>query len=412
MRNRRVWKKLLGLDRAVIEDAFIEQDALIVKVRPKARERSRCPHCRRRCPGYDQGDGPKRWRALDFATTLVYLEASAPRVACERHGVVVAAVPWARHRANFTVAFEDQVAWLAVNTSKKAVAALMRINWRSVGWICERVALEAEAGRDLLSGLKRIGIDEISNKRGQRYITVVVDHDTGRLVWASPGRDKATVCRFLDALGEERCRQIELVSCDMAEWIRAPIAERLPQAVRCVDPFHVIKLAGEALDEVRREVWREARRQGQAQLAKEVKGSRFALAKNPENLTERQEAKLARIQQLNKPLYRGYLLSQQLRLIYRVSPKQAMKLLDQWLAWARRCRLPSFAKLARTITAQRAGIEAAVVHGLSNARVEKINTQLRLITRRAFGFHTPEALIALAKLTLSGLCPPLPAEGA
>jgi transposase len=116
VRSRRLWKTLLGCHRAVIEDAIIEQEALIVKVRPKARERRRCPHCGRRCPGYDRGEGSRRWRALDFGTTLVYLEADAPRLRCREHGVVVAAVPWARHGSSFTVAFEDQAAWLTAVT--------------------------------------------------------------------------------------------------------------------------------------------------------------------------------------------------------------------------------------------------------------------------------------------------------
>ena len=115
------------------------------------------------------------------------------------------------------------------------------------------------------------------------------------------------------------------------------------------------------------------------------------------------------IGKLNGPLYRAYLLKEQLRQIYRSATYQeAEALLDAWLAWARRCRLPAFTKLARTITAQRDGILAAIRLGLSNARVEQINTQIRLITRRAFGFHSADALIALAMLTLSGLCPPLP----
>lgn len=412
MRDARVWKKLLGADGAVIEDVSIEQDALIVKVRPKAGEKRRCPHCARRCPRYDNGEGRRRWRALDFATTLVYLEADAPRVFCRAHGVVVAAVPWARHGARFTAAFEDQIAWLCVHTSKSATAELMRVSWRAVGGVVERVCAETEGREDLLVGLRRIGIDEISNKRGQNYIMVVVDHDSGRLVWAHPGRDKATVHRFLDALGPERCEQIELVSCDMAGWISGPVAERLANAVRCVDPFHVVKLAGDALDEIRREVWNEARLKGQRQIAAELKGARFALWKNPENLTERQQTKLARIEELNRPLFRAYLLSQQLREVYRAPFEHALGLLDAWLSWARRSRLKPFVRVAATITEQRQGIEAALAWGLSNARVEQMNTQIRLIARRAFGFHSPEALIALAKLTLSGLCPPLPAEGA
>lgn len=409
MRQRRVWARLLGIERAVVEDVELDADrALVISVRPKARERDRCGVCRRRSPGFDLGEGRRRWRTLDVGTTLCFLEGDAPRVTCRHHGVVVCAVPWARHNSRFTRSFEDQTAWLAVNCSQTAVAALMRIAWRSVGGICQRVAAEAQAQRDLLSGLTRVGIDEISHRKGHRYLTVVVDHDSGRLVWAAPGQDRATVERFLEQLGRERCERIELVSCDMASWITLPVSERCPNAEVCLDPFHVVKLATNALDVVRREVWNDARRAGQKQLAKDLKGARFALWKNPENLTERQQAKLSDIQHTNRKLYRAYLLKEQLRQIYRLPAAAAITLLERWLAWARRCRLAPFVKLAKTITQQRDGILAAIQHGLSNARVEAINTQIRLITRRAFGFHTPQALIALAMLTLADLCPSLP----
>ena len=407
MRTSRVWAGLFGLGQTVIEDVWIgDQGEVVVSARPDWRERDRCGVCRRRCPGFDLGEGRRRWRALDLGTTLAFVEADAPRVTCRRHGVVVCAVPWARHKARLTRSFEDQVAWLAVNTSKSAVAQLMRVAWRTVGGVCERVAAEAAQQVDLLAGLKRIGIDEISHRKGQRYLTVVVDHDSGRLVWAAAGRDRKTVEAFLDALGEERCEQIELVSCDMASWIAGPVAERLPDAVRCVDPFHVVQLATDALDEIRREVWNEARRSGEIAVARNLKGARYALWRNPENLTARQQAKLADVERLNRPLYRAYLLKEQLRKIYRLPARRAIALLEQWLQWARRCRLKPFVKLARTITAQREGIVAAIRHRLSNARVEAINTQIRLIARRAFGFHSPQALISLAMLKLGGLCPP------
>ena len=409
MRKKRLWARLLGLERAVLESVEIDdQGQVVVAVRPHHRERDRCGLCGCRAPGFDLGEGRRRWRALDLGSAIAYLEADAPRVRCPEHGVIVCAVPWARHGSRFTRAFEQQVAWLAVNTSGSAVAELMRIGWRSVGRICERVAAEAGRAVDLLAGLERIGIDEISHRKGQRYLTVVVDHDSGRLVWAAPGRDKATVEAFFDALGEKRAKRLRLVSCDMAGWIEAVLVKRCPKARRCVDPFHVVALATEALDQVRREVWREARRQGQGDVASELKGARFALWKNPENLTPRQQAKLADIERLNRPLYRAYLLKEQLRQIYRLGPQAAIRLLDEWLSWARRCRLRPFVKLARTITEQREGIVAAIRHGLSNARVEAINTQIRLIARRAFGFHSPEALISLAMLKLGGLCPPLP----
>jgi transposase len=397
------------LGAAVVEAVNCgDEGKVIVAARPRWHERDRCGVCRRRSPGFDLGEGRRRWRALDLGTTPAYVEAEAPRVDCREHGVVVCAVPWARHASRFTRAFEDQAAWLAVQCSRKAVAELLRIAWRTVGSICERVAGEATARRDLLAGLRWVGIDEISHRKGQRYLTIVVDHHTGRLVWAAAGRDRKSVEAFLDALGPERCEQLELVSADMASWISGPIAERCPHAVRCVDPFHVVQLATDALDEIRREVWNEARKAGQTAVARGLKGARFALWKNPENLTSRQRAKLSSVQQTNQRLYRAYLLKEQLREIYRVPVEHAGALLDAWLAWARRCRLEPFVKLAHTIAQQRRGIEAAIENGLSNARVEAVNTQIRLLTRRAFGFHSPNPLIALAMLTLGGLCPPLP----
>lgn len=144
--------------------------------------------------------------------------------------------------------------------SKTAVSELMRIAWRTVGSIISRVVDDLDAQVDRLAGLRRIGIDEISYKRGHKYLTVVVDHDTGRLVWAKPGRDKQTVGAFFDDLGQQRCAQLTHVSADAAEWIADVVARRCPQAVRCADPFHVVAWATEALDEVRREAWNTAAR--------------------------------------------------------------------------------------------------------------------------------------------------------
>ena len=195
----------------------------------------------------------------------------------------------------------------------------MRVAWRTVGGICERVAAEAQREVDLLAGLRRIGIDEISHRKGQRYLTVVVDHDSGRLVWAAAGprpRDGRGVPRA----ARRRALQTARAWCPRHGRLdRRPDRRALPAArCCCVDPFHVVMLATDALDEIRREVWNEARRAGQTALASDLKGARFALWKNPENLTDRQAAKLASIQKTNHKLYRAYLLKEQLRQIYRL----------------------------------------------------------------------------------------------
>src|SRR3954466_6473500 len=281
VRGIRVWARLLGLARVVLEDVLLDGDAVVVCVRPRASERGRCGICRRRCARYDWGEGRRRWRALDLGVVFAYVEAEAPRVTCRRHGVVVAAVPGARHGSWFTTAFADQAAWLAVHASASAVAALMRTSWRAVGGICKRVADEARGRRDVFAELRRIGVDEISIRRGQRYLTVVIDHDSGRLIWAAPGRDRTTVETFLARLGEDRCAELELVSCDMAEWITRPIAAYCPNAEVCLDAFHVVKLATDALDEIRREVWNQARRSRAARPRPRAQGRPLCALEEP-----------------------------------------------------------------------------------------------------------------------------------
>ena len=233
---------------------------VVVAVKPYRSERSRCGLCRRRSGRYDSGEGIRRWRALDLGSVRAYLEAQAPRVRCRDHGVVVAAVPWARHNAGHTRDFDDAVAWLATACSKSAVTELMRIAWRTVGAIIARVCTDIDARVDRLAGLRRVGIDEISYRKGQKFLTIVVDHDTGRLVWARPGRDAATLAVFFDELGPQRSGLLTHVSADTASWIATTVAIRAPQAIVSADPFHIVAWATQCLDDVRRQVWNHARR--------------------------------------------------------------------------------------------------------------------------------------------------------
>jgi transposase len=419
VQNATLWRALLRVEKTIVEDIEYDEDEQLlvahVRLRARARARSRCGRCDRRSPAYDRGEGRRRWRALDLGTVRVAIEAAAPRVSCPVHGPTVVAVPWARHGAGHTLVFDEQVAWLATQCSKSAVTELMRIAWRTVGAIITRVWADVEALHDRFADLTRIGIDEISYKRGHRYLTVVVDHDSGRLVWAAPGRDKATLAVFFDALGEQRCAQITHVSADGADWISSVVTDRCPNAVRCADPFHVVRWATDALDEVRRQAWNEARgavtqrRAGRSSgQAKALKGARYALWKNPENLTSRQQTKLAWIAKTDPRLHRAYLLKEGLRLVFQLPLEEAAEALDVWVGWARRCRIPAFIDLQRRITKHRTSILAAIEHGLSNGRIESVNTKIRLITRIAFGFRSPDALIALAMLSLGGHPPVLP----
>ena len=422
MRNRSVWQRAFGLARTVVEDVFFDEeaDAVVIATRPTSRARGRCGRCGRKSPRYDRGEGRRRWRALDLGTTRVFIEADAPRVRCRAHGPTVAQVPWARHGAGHTRDFDDQAAWLAVHVSKSAVVEILRVAWRTVGAIVARVGADIDGRVDRLAGLRRIGIDEISYKRGYRFLTIVVDHDTGRLVWAAPGRDDATLDRFFDELGDERAALITHVSADMAGWIARVVGRRAPNAVRCADPFHVVAWATDALDVERRRAWNQAsgRRRSDMEArsqnrratgtARQLRLARHALWKRPENLTSRQHGQLAWIEKTNPRLWRAYLLKEGLRLALHLNGQPAKDALDDWIGWARRSRLPAFVTLQRKITAHRAAIDATIDSGLSNALVESTNTKIRLLTRIAYGFHGPQPLIALALLALGGHCPPLP----
>ncbi|WP_344005088.1 ISL3 family transposase, partial [Microbacterium paludicola] len=367
-RDVSLWRCLLGVEKTVIERVEFDEDAdlLVAHVRPTKRQRGRCGICGRRSPGYDAGPGRRRWRALDLATVRAELEAESPRVRCRRHGVVVASVPWARHDAGHTYAFDETVAWLATQSAKSTVTALMRIAWRTVGSIITRVWADVEAGTDRFAGLRRIGIDEISYKKGHKYLMVVVDHDQRRLVWAAPGRDRATVRQFFDLLGPERCAQITHVSADGAGFIDAIVAEKCPAAVRVADPYHVVSWATDALDEVRREAWNDARtlarsepKRGRgrpradapprpgSERATALKGARYSLWKNPENLTEHQQVKLAWVAKTDPKLYRSYLLKEGLRVIFQLPYAAAVEAIDRRISWARRCRIPAFVKLQK-----------------------------------------------------------------
>ena len=148
MRATRVWAQVLGVEQVVVEGVELDEvrGQLVAHVRPVKSRRGRCGRCGRRARGYDQGEGRRRWRTLDLGTVQAWLEADAPRVRCRTHGVVVAAVPWARHGAGHTYAFDQTAAWLATRTSKSTVTRLLRIAWRTVGSIIDRVWQDIPAG--------------------------------------------------------------------------------------------------------------------------------------------------------------------------------------------------------------------------------------------------------------------------
>lgn len=404
MRMSSVVQKVLSIP-AVVEGVAVEETTadpdgvVVVGVRAYARDRSRCGECGRRCPGYDQVTDVRRWRHLDVAGRRCLLQASLRRVRCRVHGVITEAVPWARPRARHTRAFDDMAAWLAAHMPISAVTEFLRIAWRSVSGIVERVVDEHFAGVDRLDGLVNIGIDEIAYRKGHRYLTVVINHDTGLVVWAREGRDSATLAAFFDELGPERAARIAKVSADGAEWIWSAVTAHAPHAIPCLDLFHLIQWAGDMVDKVRRRTV--ATHGGR-------KGAMWAVRKTHTDQSPEQRGIVEQLREDNRELYEAYMLKEQLRDAIRATEGRRFVLLTGAQAWARDSDVPEIAVLGRTLERYNARIRNALRHNLTNARTEATNTHLRALTKRAYGFHTPEALIAMAELTRGGACPELP----
>jgi transposase len=394
-------KKLLGMKSVVVDGMDIEDGGLAISVRPSWRL-PRCSGCGKRAPGYDRRS-ERSWRHLDFAGVRVTLRYAPRRTCCRRCGVVVEQVPWTHSATSrFTAAFEDAVAYLTQRCDKTSVQEAMSIGWQTVGAIVERV-VERHDGNDRLDGLRHIGVDELSYRKGHRYLTLVVDQDTGMPVWASDGRSGQTLEAFFDELGPDRCQKIEVVSMDMSQAYISAVRNKVPQAQIVFDRFHVQALVNKALDETRREQWRRLR-EVSAEEAKQVKGLRWPLLKNRWNLTSNQAARLSTLQKDNTPLYRAYLLKESFGAILdRHQPNVVKTKLREWLGWAARSRLPAFVGVACTIRKHLDDIVAYIRWGITNGLVEGINTKARMLTRRAYGFHSAAAAIAMIMLCCTNI---------
>jgi transposase len=383
----------------VVGVSFVGDEAL-VEVRLR-RHRLRCPHC-----GYltwfryDTRVVASTWSHLDLGRWATVVRAWLRRLECPSCGVVTEAVPFARPGARFTRDFEDLVAWLVTKMDKTAVCRLARIDWKTVGRIARRVVADG-LDADRLDGLVRIGVDEVAWKRGHSYLTLVADHARGKIVWGAQGRDTAALDAFFAELGPRRAAEIEAISMDMGPAYLKSVGKpgHAPAAQVCVDPFHVVKLATDALNTVRRTVWQEMRKLDPVR-ARTFKGARWALLKNPTDLSDAQQATLRRLKRRGGELWRGYRLKESLRAIFAgdLGIEEVVQLLDRWISQAQRSRLAPFVKAARTVRKHRDRIIAAIRLGVNNGRSEGLNNVVRRIFNRAYGLHSAGAALALVLL--------------
>jgi transposase len=400
------FNKMLGIVGATVASVTFTSTGIVVGVR-RRRVKLVCPCGWKTRATYDRS--VRRWRHLDLAGTKLWLQAEIRRLDCRACGRVrTEQVPWARAGAHHTRDVQDLVAYMAQRMDKTTITRLLRVSWEAVARIViDVVADQLDTGR--LDGLFRIGVDEVSYRKGHRYLTVVADHDRdGAVVWAKEGKDASTLEAFYDELGAERCAALEAVSLDMGGAYKKATDACAAQARQCIDPFHLVKLANEAVDATRRWSWNVHRDLG-VTSSRWVKRTRWALLKDPDQLTDTQLAVLHELRRNRSVLYRCWQLKEGVRDLYRLGrPADATKHLDWWLAWACRSRIPAFVKFSKTVRANRDRILAAVELGLSNSKLEGLNSKIRLINHRGYGHHSAAAIVAMIYLCCGGITVELP----
>lgn len=412
-------QNLKGVTILRVEENTV-QDTLYVYIRPHKHKKHVCPFCNKKASGYDVKTKERQWRGLDMGTYKVIIVTDVHRICCPEHGVVTEKNSWSFHGSRFTKKFEQQAAYLAVHQSKKLVCEQMRINWRTVGSIISRVKKAKEKDPEKkFSNLVAIGIDETSYRKGHTYLTTVVDHTTGEVIWAHDGFGKNVLEEFFRMISNSCAESIQMASGDGARWIKDTVQKHAPHACFCIDPYHVVSWAIEAMDLARRRIWREAYgvekllpkrnvgrpKKGEEPAVKEskvLKGARYPLGKNPENLTEKQAAALEEIRTVYPRLFRAYQLKEGLRAIFHMEDGVETEL-NKWLSWACRCRIPEFVSLSKKIRRHRESILNTMKYGLSNARIEATNNKIKLVIRRSYGFGNVQNLIDMIMLVCSNL---------
>jgi transposase len=262
------------------------------------------------------------------------------------------------------------------------VAELTLLSWDTVKTIV-KTHLARDYGKPLLKGVRYLGIDEIHLGKKQRYYTIVIDLEDGRILWAKPGRGGAALQGFWRRLRLAKTK-IQAVATDMSAAYWCAVREHLPDAALVFDKFHVIKLMNERLDDLRRQMVREA----EGPLKLRIKGTRFLLLRNPENLKAEQIPKLDEALRRNEPLLLGWYLKEELRELWNQPSRQKMEaFLKDWCEKASQTSIGQLHKMAKTLRTHATGILAYAEHPITSGRLEGINNKIKTLTKRSYGFH-------------------------
>jgi len=402
MRDTQLYQRILGIEQPwTVTNVALDPEHDEVRVRvEQAGEALRCPACGQACPGYDKRE--RHWRHLDTCQYRTILIADVPRVQCPRHGVRQIDVPWAEPHGRFTALFEALVIDWLEEASIAAVARQLRLSWDEVDTIMQR-AVSRGLARRRLQPPTHMAVDEVSQRRGHRYLTVVSHRQSGCVLHVEPQRQQASLAAFYQQLGASGCAAIESVTMDMWGPYIAATEAHLPEARQKIafDKFHVAQHLGQAVDQVRRREHQQLRAAGDDRLC----GTRFDWLRHPRHISDPVwNGRFAALRDSTLKTARAWAIKEAAMMLWDYASRAwAQKAWSRWYGWAIRSRLEPVKAVARMVKRHQAGIVNAVVLKATNAIAESINSRIQAVKRQACGFRNTERFQRAIYFHLGGL---------
>lgn len=341
-----------------------------------------------RCGRWSRRPYDRMWaslRDLDISRHRVWLWIPRYRIVCLRCGIRRAATAIARPHGRCTRRFERYLFRLTASADLKEVTALTGADWKTIKDAEIRYIVGLLRKRDI-DGITEVGIDEVAEKKGHRYLTLVTDLKKRRVLWVGRNRDRATLRKFFRWFGQKRTRRLKCIVIDMHDPYELEIRARCPRAKVIYDHFHVIKPLSLAIDNIRRRLQSELPPQGRRVL----KGSRYLLLRPREKLTRKQRVRLKEMLRLpaNETLNVAYLLKEDLRAVFRrLSSRQARAELKDWKRRARESDIPEILAYVKMLNRRRFGVQNFFKLRLTNGQSEGVNNVVKTIKKKAYGFH-------------------------
>ena len=378
--------------------SFRSDELLEVGVKPR-KTGCRCPICGRRgtivCTV-----APRRWDDIVVCGRRCVLVYAPREIICATHGRVQEEIPWAQAYSRITYRLEYLILRLCQNMTQKAAAEILHIPKSSLSDLLHRKVEQTRANHKI-SGLQKLGIDEISYRKGKKYATIVYDLDLCRVIWVGKGKGRETADLFFkEALSKEQRENIRFASCDMSQSYLGAIKHWCHNAVLVIDRFHIVKALNNAVDDVRKEEWRKAK----GKEKKVIKGLRWLLYKHSTNRKKSDTRRLNSLRLSNKRIHRAWVLKDEFEAFWEYSYTQsAESFINGWITTALRSRLPSMKKFALTLRKHTKNILPFIKTKLTNAMSEGINRIIKIVKNRASGFANLEAFSDMIFLTIGDL---------